>query len=136
MALSDEEFLENRFRNRLRSSPISHSVEIAISGLVLGAGTCLARMTGDTAAGPRRVALAKDAERIVALLSIAGDRRRGIGSLLSIKAASDDWERGDKALANIRLAQAGLPRVADAADAYRLFSPKNFWTKAHHLAAY
>ncbi len=118
--MADQDLLEKRFRNRMQSGPISYSVEMRERGLVLGAGTCLARMTGD-ATRPRGLEFAKDAERIVALLSIAGAPRNGIDSFQCIKAASDDWERGDKALANIRLAQATLPRVVDAADAYRLF---------------
>lgn len=45
-------------------------------------------------------------------------------SLLPIEAAAADWQRGHKALANLRLVFADLPRLADPHDAYRFGSRK------------
>lgn len=69
-----------------------------------------------------RLALEEDRERLLALLSIAA--RRSImtkDTLRHIEAASRVWDSGDKALANLRLAFARLPRLDGAADAYRLW---------------
>jgi hypothetical protein len=41
--------------------------------------------------------------------------------LVHLESAASFWNRGDKALANIRLVFAHLPRLDDRADAYRLF---------------
>ncbi len=112
--------LETQFQNRLRSGRIFYSAEISEAGLVFGAGTCLARLARDFCGAPY-LALAEDRERIDALLLIAGHRPVSADALRNIEAASDHWRGGDKALANIRLTQAGLPRLANAHDAYRLF---------------
>jgi hypothetical protein len=67
-----------------------------------------------------RLALEDDRKRFFALLSIVGGRCVPTEILHHIKAASLDWQRGDKALANLRLAFAGFPRLKDPSDAYRL----------------
>jgi hypothetical protein len=59
--------------------------------------------------------------RILALLGAAYGRSVPVGVLRHIEGASTEWRRGDKALANIRLAYAQLPRFERREDAYLLF---------------
>lgn len=92
------------------------SVEINEAGLVLGAGSRLARMRRDE----QELALDEDGERVMALLTVAVGRPARPDVLGHVKAASDHWRRGDRALANLRLMFARLPQVEEAADAYRL----------------
>ena len=81
----------------------------------MGAGTRLVRM-----AALGRLALDTDRERLLALLSIATNRAVPPAVLTSIEAAAGHWYRGDKALANLRLIFANLPRLSDPGDALRL----------------
>ncbi|QGM45778.1 hypothetical protein [Methylocystis heyeri] len=112
--------LRERFEKRLWSRPISHAAEIGDDGLILGAGTILARMTRDAFGAPR-LAVEEDEDRIFALLAAAHGRPASPELWRHLEGASDYWRRGEKALANIRLAYAALPRLEDRADAYRLF---------------
>ena len=98
---------------------MTRSVEMSDAGLVVGAGSILARMT-KAADGPPRLALDADRERCLAMLSVAWGRPVGADIFHHVEAASHAWQRGDKALANLRLVFAGLPRLAEPADAYRL----------------
>ena len=109
-----------QFKRRLWLRPISHAVEINEEGLVLGAGTILARMTRD-ASGAQVLALDEDQPRLLALLAAAYGRSPASDLPVHLESAALFWKRGDKALANIRLAIARLPRIDDGADAYRLF---------------
>ncbi len=75
------------------------------------AGSVLARMPNTTSRP--HLALAADRERLLALLSVAdGWPLRGDTILCPIEAASSHWQRGDKALANLRLVFSGLPPLA------------------------
>ncbi|WP_152428333.1 hypothetical protein [Methyloferula stellata] len=112
--------LEKRFEERLASNAFCSVVELNQTGLVFGAGTVLARMTRDRY-GASLLACESDRERVLALLSVVCRRSVSAHVLHPIEAASEYWKLGDKALANIRLAQAGLPRLADVEDAYRLY---------------
>ncbi|BDV38152.1 hypothetical protein DSM21852_14050 [Methylocystis bryophila] len=67
------------------------------------------------------LALNEDRERLLALLGVASWRPASSELLRHVEGASAFWRRGEKALANIRLAYAGIPRIEDRADAYRLF---------------
>lgn len=98
---------------------LSPSIEISDRGLVVGAGSLLVRMTREGLGAPR-LALDVDGERFLALLSVASREPVRTDVLRHVEAASDHWRQGDKALANLRLVFAGLPRLADPADAYRL----------------
>lgn len=62
----------------------------------------------------------RDEGRLAALLCVAGGRAISDREIRVVKTAVMEWRRGDKALANIRLAQAGLPRVRDIDEAWRL----------------
>lgn len=95
---------------------IRQSIEIDDAGLVLGAGTVLVRME----ASGRRLTLDADRDRLLALLSVAWNRPVSDDFLPPIEAAAAYWQCGDKALANLRLVFASLPRLADPQDAYRL----------------
>jgi hypothetical protein len=114
------EQLRKRFDERLWRSPINYAIEINDAGLVFGAGTVLARMTRDRESAPV-LALDKDRQRIFALLATAYGRTISSDVFRHIEGASDQWRKGDKALANIRLAYAHLPRLNNRADAFRLF---------------
>jgi len=109
-----------RFEKRLRSRSMSRAAEIGDHGLVLGAGTLLVRMTRD-AFGLPVLALDEDRERLFALLAAACGRVASSDVQRHVHGASTYWRRGEKALANIRLAFAQIPRIDEGSDAYRLF---------------
>ena len=112
--------LEGRFEKRARSRPIAYAAEIGDDGLVLGAGTILARMTRDSLGEPVS-GLEEGEDRLHALLAAAHGRPMSPDLPRHLGEAFAHWRRGDKALANIRLAFAQIPRLDDRADAYRLF---------------
>lgn len=116
------------FERRLWLRPMSHAVEINDDGQVLGAGTILARMKSEPS-GARVLAVDDDLPRLYALLAAAYGRSPPPDLLSHLEGAARIWKRGDKALANIRLAFARLPRLDDApgdhAAAYRLFLAEN-----------
>jgi hypothetical protein len=117
--------LKERFEKRARSRPIAYVAEIGDDGLVLGAGTILARMTRDSQGEPA-LDLEEGADRVIALLAAAYGRPMFPGPMSAdlprhLGEAFAHWRRGEKALANIRLAFAQIPRLDDRADAYRLF---------------
>ena len=117
-----------QFERRLWFRPISHAVEINEDGLVLGAGTILARMGVDPS-GAQILAFDEDQPRLFALLAAAYGRSAPSDLPIHLESAARFWKRGDKALANIRLAFARLPRLddtpGDRAGAYRLFLAEN-----------
>ena len=76
-------------------------------GLVLGGGTRLVRMRGG------RLDLEGYRERVLALLAVAYRHPVSTDVLLHVRDASAHWQRGDKALANLRLAFAEIPRLED-----------------------
>lgn len=101
-------------------APASWSVALNEDGLVCGAGSVLARMSGPVGQ-PRRLALDRDGDRLLAMLSIVVGRPISADDVLPhVAAASAHWQRGDKALANLRLVFARLPRPGDPAAVERL----------------
>ena len=112
--------LKGRFETRARSGPIAYAAEIGDDGLVLGAGTILARMNSDSL-GELAPDLEEDEDRLGALLAAAHGRRMSPDLPRHLGDAFAHWRRGEKALANIRLAFARIPRLEDRAEAYRLF---------------
>ncbi len=95
------------------------TVAIDDAGLKIGTRTLLALFGGRGAAkGAGRLAL--DPERVLALLSIAACHPVAARALVGIEAAAGHWARGDRALATIRLAFAGLPQLAEPVDVARL----------------
>jgi hypothetical protein len=99
--------------------PIAPLAAITDTGLVLGAGTQLVRMEVDQSA-QTELALARDEARLFALLEVAFRRPASPNILRHIENASLHWSRGDKALANIHLAFARLPRLESEMDAWCL----------------
>lgn len=122
------DILRKRFDERLWHGPINYAVEINDAGLVFGAGTVLARMTQGRCGAPV-LALDEDRQRIFTLLAAAYGRAVSHDVFRHIEGASEQWRRGDKALANIRLAFARLPRLNDKTDAYRLFLAEDLLDK-------
>jgi hypothetical protein len=94
---------------------ISRTVTIDETGLVLGLGTRLVRVTKDGG-----LAVDGDNERMLALLSVAARRPVAPDIAGAIEAAAGHWGRGDKALANLRLVFGRLPHLDEPADAWRL----------------
>jgi hypothetical protein len=82
-------------------------------GLVLGAGTLLAKM------GDSGLCLDGEEERILTLFAIAFRGNVPDRMLGSLRRVSKHWQGGDKCLAAIHLAQMGLPDIGEDA-AYRL----------------
>lgn len=98
-------------------SPSNSAVRLSEAGLFLGPDVLLMRRTeGD----PRNPLALDDRERLTALLSIVARRPVGLDLSRHVEAASEIWQRGDKALAQIRLAVSPLPRLVDLGDAERL----------------
>lgn len=112
--------LKKIWDERLQSRPFYASVELTDGGLLFGAGTVLAPMRKDHC-GAFGLDVARDRDRILALLGAAYGRPVPVSVLRHIDGASNEWRRGDKALANIRLAYARLPRFERRDDAYPLF---------------
>lgn len=95
---------------------LQRSIELDESGLVLGAGTSLVRRDPVT----HRLDLSTDRDRCLALLAVVCGRPVAAGILDHVEAAGAHWQSGDKALANLRLVVAGLPKLDDPAHGYRL----------------
>ena len=78
-------------------------------GLVLGAGTLLAKM------GEDGLCLDGEEERILTLLAIAYRGDVPGAALGMFRRVSKHWQGGDKCLAAIHLAQSGLPEIDEDA---------------------
>jgi hypothetical protein len=89
---------------------------ITEKGLVLGAGTILAKMTWRDGYPPE-LALDGAEERIVALLTVAYRQPIEPRVFARIRLASEHWGRGERSLAQIDLALSGLPHLQDEKEA-------------------
>ena len=96
-------------------SPRSNSrITLHEHGLMVGNDLALIRLVkGD-------LAIAEDGERCLALLSVLDRRPIDADVLLHFEAAAAYLRRGDKALANLRLAFARLPAISNPFDLQRL----------------
>lgn len=112
--------LQKIWDERLQSRPFYASVELTDNGLMFGAGTQLAPLRKGNS-GACGLDLGRDGDRVLALLAVAYRRPVYFDILRHVEGASTEWQRGDKALANIRLAYARLPRFERREDAYPLF---------------
>jgi hypothetical protein len=74
------------------------SLVIKDAGLVLGADTILVR-TSETQSGATALAVEADRERLLSLLSVSYWGQVPPGIAKNIENASEQWERGEKALA-------------------------------------
>lgn len=110
-----------RWAARDRALPFSPVMSFSGDRLELGAGTIIA----DIQARPRRaegVSRKTGDVRALALLSAAYQRAIPATILGHLDRAGQEWRRGEKCLAQIHLALAGLPKIDPADDAaYRLF---------------
>jgi len=95
-------------------APLHDSMTFTEAGLVLGRGTLLATLEEDAGVGG-----GLDEPRVLALLTGAYGRQVPSDVVKKIRRASALWCAGDKGLAQIYLALAGLPPIGDW-DAYRV----------------
>jgi len=91
-------------------------MEITGEGLMLGAGTILAKASRDTGGVPEL-----DGPRVTALLATAYEVLIGPHVLTKIERACQSWNEGEKAIAHLHLAHTGLP-PCDEDRALRLFA--------------
>lgn len=113
--------LRMAWEDRARSSAIEPVMTITEAGLVLGAGSVLAKRRIDRWGRPS-LALDGNEERLLALLSVAYGEAVKPSVIDNIRAAKRAYERGEGHLAPIHLAYTGLPRLAqERLSAYRLF---------------
>lgn len=87
---------------------------------MLGADTFLVRM-GETRSGAKALAVEADRERLLSLLGVSYWDQVPPSIVKNIKNASEQWRRGEKALAHIHSAFARLPRLESANDVYRFY---------------
>ncbi len=112
--------LKERWNEQVRLRSFRSSLNITENGLLLGAGTCLAPMIQDRF-GIQGLDLDGREAHIPALLSLAYQKPVSAAALKFIKRASMQWAKGEKALAHLELAYAGLPKFEATDDAYQLF---------------
>jgi hypothetical protein len=106
------ENFETKWTVQRRCWSLRRGMEITSEGLVLGAGTVLARMARK-AAGPRALLLDGEEERILALLSVACWRSIPASINGKLRKASDLWNRDE---------HADLPPFDNQEQAFRLFA--------------
>lgn len=99
---------ENSFHEQILRAPLHRPLRITEAGLILGRGTVLARMTQGV---PSHVGVDGEEERILTLLTVTFSKSLPVQLMGNLRRASDQWSRGDKCLAHIHLAFAGLPYV-------------------------
>jgi hypothetical protein len=101
-----------------RARRLRPRMEITGEGLTLGAGTVFAKMARDGRGRPR---LSLDDEpRALALLVTAYERPVEACVVAKLRRACERWIEGEKALAHIHLAHAGLPPCGEV-EVLRLF---------------
>ncbi len=113
------ESFDEAFRARLAKAPLHRRLAFTDGGLTLGAGAVVAKMATDARGRSVGLALAGEEESILVPFAAAFGKAVSPHVLSNLSRASEHWSRGDKCLAHIHLAHAGLPEI-DAAGAYRL----------------
>lgn len=115
------EAIREEWRRSVRLQPVHQSMTFTENGLVLGAGTVLAK--ADLGRFDRPETPLNEAEvRMVALLAAAYGATVSRSALDHIWRASDQWGCGETCLASIHLAYTGLPKLEDPEEAsFRLF---------------
>jgi hypothetical protein len=108
------------FAARRCSLPFAAVPVLTDMGLVLGHGSLLAYM-GRTRAGEPKLMLQRDEARLLALLGAAYGRQMSPRIMHHVARASEQWARGETALAQFELAFAHLPRLQTREEAFRLF---------------
>jgi hypothetical protein len=112
--------LKKRWDDHVSFRHYHPGIVIKDAGLVLGADTILVRM-GEMSSGAKALAVEADRERLLALLGVSYGHRVPRDIVKNIEKASEQWERGDKVLAQIHLAFSGLPKLESTHDVYRLY---------------
>jgi hypothetical protein len=116
--------LRKAWGHRVQLLPIEPVMRITGEGLVLGAGTVLAKHATDGLGRPS-LAIDGNEDRLVALLSVAHGKVVDPGVIDHIRRASRAYGRDETCLALIHLAYTGLSRLAEEErGAYRLFLAK------------
>jgi hypothetical protein len=115
------DYIERKWILKSQTSTIRRGLEITSEGLLLGAGTCLAKMVPG-AGGASILALDGQASRIFALLSVAYQGSIPVSIMETLRKASDFWSRGEKALAYLLLSFCRLPPLETNEQAFRLFA--------------
>jgi hypothetical protein len=95
--------------SKIASRGLAGRMTLTGQGLVLGAGTVLAKL--DDKAHP----IVADQERIWTLLSVAYGEKTSRAVLGSLRRVAKHWQGGDKSLTAIHLAQMGLPDIGEDA---------------------
>ena len=113
--------LERKWSLKSRTNAIRRRLEITSEGLLLGAGTCLAKMIHGEGGAPV-LALKGQGSRIIALLSVAYQGGIPVSIMDTLRKASDLWSRGEKALAHLQLSFSRLPLLETNEQAFRLFA--------------
>jgi hypothetical protein len=113
--------LERKWSLKSRTDAIRRRLEITSEGLLLGAGTCLAKMIRSEGGAPV-LALEGQGSRIIALLSVAYQGSIPVSILGTLHKASDLWSQGEKALAHLQLSFCRLPPLETNDQAFRLFA--------------
>ena len=112
------ERLDKAWTERRRSSAIDIVMRFGNEGLVLGAGTVLAKSGG---AG-RDISIDPGEPRLRALLAAAHLRAPTVGQLAHLRKAAERWSQGQDALAAMHLVLSRMERLErPEADAHRLF---------------
>jgi hypothetical protein len=113
--------VERKWTLKSQTDVIRRRLEITSDGLLLGAGTCLAKMIRSEGGAPV-LALEGQGSRIIALLSVAYQGSIPVSILGTLHKASDLWSRGEKALAHLQLSFCRLPPLETNEQAFRLFA--------------
>ncbi|MGH6839598.1 MAG: hypothetical protein ACREDT_12535, partial [Methylocella sp.] len=115
--MQPERELLHKWEARNRFGRLHPRLEIGAEGLVLGAGTLLAKSTSDAYGRPH---LAVDEPRVMALLATAYGKSVAPHVVARLRRAAELWDEDEKALAHIHLAHANLPPCGED-EALRLF---------------
>ena len=110
--------LPDERRSQAHAHAFHSTMALNDNGLVLGAGTVLAKRR--VSPGTSELDLDRAEERILALLSVAYLKPVDPAVLGNIRRASAAWRDGETVLALIHLAHSALPPLADEDAAYRL----------------
>lgn len=113
------ESVDEGLRARLAKAPLRRTLAFTNSGLTLGAGAVIAKMTTDARGRPAGLALAGEEDAILVRFAAAFGKAVLPHVIGNLSRASEHWARGDRCLAYIHLAHAGLPEI-DEAGAWRL----------------
>ena len=114
-----DENSDEGFRQLLAKTPLQRRLAFADRGLTLCASAVIAQMATDARGRPAGLALKGEEDAILVRFAAAFGKAASPHVIGNLSRASEQWSRGDKCLAYIHLAHAGLPEI-DEAGAYRL----------------